>query len=288
MKKYLISLLIVLIFTTFAFGQGIITISKKKGCTGWNCNFATDSDLVALYQFENNANRGEDTKGTNDLSEHYATSAPSLSSDVKMEGTYSVDVNAGYRHGYYLADASLSADFPGKSGEGCVKTFSACYWVYYDSGGMPTLGDLDYHVGKYYASSGDRSWRIQLYYTGSPAKKRIYLSIAHAETGETKNHESDLAEETWYFVCATYDNADKSYSIRIRDASGNAVGSDVTGTFTLDANKMVCGDYEFFINNGSLASSVGRLSGYFDEVSIWKKVLTSDEVTAISQGTYGE
>lgn len=259
-------------------------VPSSYGCTGWNCNFAEDADLVALYQFENNANRGEDTKGTDDLTEHYVTSAPTLS-ETNMEGAYSVDVNAGYQHGYYRADGDLSANFPGKSGAGCVKTFSACYWVYYDSGGLPSAGDLDYHVGKYASVSGDRSWRLYLY---NSTIYKIGFSIGYADTGESKYHGSSLSDSTWYLICGTYDNADKSYAIRIRDSAGGTVGSDATGTFTLDASKMVCGDYEFYINNGSPASSVGRLSGYFDEVSIWKKVLTSDEITAISTGTYGE
>lgn len=285
--RYILSALLITVSCTLLYaGDLTIMIAKKKGgCTGWNCNFATDDDLVALYTFENNTTKGEDTKGTDDLTEMNDGSHSIALSETNMEGTYSASVNAGYKHGFYRTDANLSSDFPGKSGAGCVKTFSACYWLYSD---MPSSGDYDLHVGKYVPASGDRSWRLWLYYTGSPAIRKIGLTIAYADTGESVYHASDLSASTWYFICGTYDNADKSYAIRIRDTEGSAVGSDATGTLTLDENKMVCGDYEFWINNGSVDAMAYRITGYYDEVSIWKKVLSSAEITAIATGKYGE
>lgn len=285
--RYILSALLITVSCTLLYaGDLTIMIAKKKGgCTGWNCNFATDDDLVALYTFENNTTKGEDTKGTDDLTEFDDGSHHMALSETNIEGTYSIYATSAYKQGLYRTDANLSANFPGKSGEGCVKTFSACFWIYYDASGMPSAGDLDYLLGKYEAVSGDRSWRIQLY---NSTIKKIEWSIAYADTGEIVYHGSDLSEQTWYLICGTYDNADKTYAIRIRNDSGGTVGTDATGTMTLDGSKMVCGDNEFYINHGSVDSPNYRANAYFDEVSIWKKVLSSAEITAISQGTYGE
>lgn len=287
MKTKIILILLIIIIPIYCFAgtvqeKCIGVIGKKKGCTGWNCRFATDADLVALYQFEDSDNKGKDTKGSNDLTEKNDGSHSIALSETNMEGTYSASVTSGYKHGFYRTDANLSTDFPGKSGTGCVKTFSACYWVYSD---MPSSGDYDLHVGKYKTASGDRSWRLWLF---NDTIKKIGFTIAYADTGESVYHASDLSASTWYFICGSYDNADKSYAIRIRDSEGNTVGSDATGTMTLDENKMVCGDYEFWINNGSVDAGAYRINGYYDEVSIWKKVLTATEVTKIAQGTYGK
>jgi len=248
-------------------------------CTGWNCGFSTDSDIVAWYRFENGALTTDSSGNGNTLTA--SGSSPTADTTNYKEGSASSDHSAASSQYYYINDGSLSSGFPCKNGTS-NNVFSVTAWVRADN---LYSGWTHGIVGKWDSYSGDRSFIVSIE-TDHSVQLRFTLGYNSGNSSSSYYHGTTLSEDTWYHITCAYRDSDKTYAIRVRDASGKTVGTDIETTW---ANNINVEDGEFSIGAyfyDDTHYSNSRYDGNLDEVVIWKKFLSATDSTNISKGDY--
>ena len=232
-------------------------------------DFSGDSNCVALWRFEDGA-LTVDSIGTNTLT---AVGVPTADTSIYKEGGASVNYNSTY-HGIF--DADLDTGFPLKNGD-TNKKISVCFWVRFTN--LPGTGLQTYLFSKWKVAN-QRSILIQCYNDG--ASSRFYLSIGSDAGDEFVDHGSALSAEVWYHIGVTYQDSDKSYKIRIWDDNAGALlgGAEVSGNTT--------NDIRVSTDPVRIAyPSPYDWQGKIDEMVVFNRILTSDEIDQIRAGTYG-
>jgi len=226
--------------------------------------FTYDIHCKALWRFESGA-LVTDSIGGNTLTNHGA----SADSSYYMEGSYS---SLFERYEYMnITDSNLSTGFPFKSGD-TNKKISVCFWArvarVYD-------GAL---LSKYDFSSGLRCFSIRYTSAGT-----FFIQLGYNSGGSYTNytHGSTFPENTWQHITFSYDNSDRSYALRLRDASGNIVGTDLTGTAANDIS-ITTAPLEVNSYNGGNNAQWGRI----DELVFFDDIITAAEATQIAKGNY--
>lgn len=229
-------------------------------------DFSADSDCVALWDFENSGNIGEDSIGSNDLT----NSGTAFTTEDAVIGSRGIYFNGADR--LYISDSNLDSGFPLKNGASNVK-FSVCFWRYVTA--FPSSGTR-HMMNKF--GTNKNSFTIQ---TTKDGVWKVefgigYNSGASMEYVRTTN---GLSAGIWYHFGITYDDSDKSYRVRIWNRTTGAIFEEITGNFT---NNIHISDADFDLGyNGNYP-----LGGYEDEVAFFKDVLTADEIDEIRQGIY--
>lgn len=231
-------------------------------------DFSGDSNCVALWKFDNNAN---DSKGGNDLTE---VNTPAYDAGDKKEGTHSIDLESGSDEHCSIADGDLDAGFPGKSGTS-EQSFSICCWVKPES-----LSGWMGLVDKYITTGDLRVYTLNLY--NGAVGFRLGYSAGAAATSLT--FDTVLEVGKWYHIAITYDASDNGMKIRVWDDDAGAL---------LDDNKATTAGGDMSPRAAPL--EIGRFytddaytfDGRMDEVVIFNDVLSDDEIDQIRAGTYG-
>jgi len=242
-------------------------------------NFSSDPDVVALYRFEAGALTTDSSGKGNTL-----TSSGSPESDTTnyKEGSAAVRLVYGDADRFHRDDVDLSSDFPLKNGTS-NNVFSIVAWI------RPTTINSSYThciAAKWDSYNGRRTFHFSV--EGSSGKLRINLGYNNGSSSTAFLHNSVLITDTWYHVTLAYRNSDKTYALRVRDASGNVVGSDVEGTWD---NNINIEDAPFTIgvfNYNGTYYSTSRFDGQLDELVVFKRFLAVSESTAIATGVYGQ
>lgn len=277
MKKFLVAVGLILWSVGYLFAFGPAVQGVLSTCTGWNCGFYADANLISLWRFEGTSVLNlDETARDNDMT---AGSDPAQDGTTKAEGTYSVALDG---NDYYSrTDANLSTGFPTKSGD-TTKVFTACGWFYLTADASSAIigksTKIDY--------SG-MSWL--LYRSGSTDAVTFVLGYNNGASQESLPHgggtPTTTSLNTWYFACASFNgDTSKAYAIRVRNADGTVLGTDTTGTAS---NALSLTSAPLSIGcSFSDTTPINLTTGYLDEVSVWNKVLTADEVTRIAKGLY--
>jgi hypothetical protein len=231
-------------------------------------NFSDDSNCVALFRFDNNAN---DAKGGNDLT---AVNTPTYDSGDKKEGSHSADLERDSTQYFAIADGDLDAGFPGKSGTS-EQSFTICLWCKPES-----LASSMGLVDKYLTGTNQRSYQLLL---NSSYKPFFAVGYNGGASGSNITFNTALSTGIWYHIAVVYDASDNSMKIRVWDDNAGALlDSNATGTADGD------------MSPDSAPLEVGRaygldsyvLDGKIDEVVIFKDVLSDNEIDQIRQGIY--
>ena len=237
-------------------------------------DFSGDDNCKAYFRLESGAVPFlADSKGTNTLTN---SGMAEDTTDYK-EGACSCYANA-LTDILYRSDADLDAGFPFKSGDS-TKILSVCGW--FRASSFPASANRNI-VNKYSASTGGRSWSVG---ASKSTTWRVALSVGYnsGNSAETILHGSEITTGVWYHFGVTYNDADKSYRIRVWDDNAGAIlGSDATGNST---NNMYAGTGLFSI--GRPGSGNVCLGGEKDEIVVFNDVLTAGEIDQIRAGTYG-
>jgi hypothetical protein len=238
-------------------------------------NFASDSNLKALYNFESGA-LTTDSKSTNTLTNNGASIA---NTDDFKQGAASAQLEHDDTQYYTRTDANLTSGFPGKNGES-NKVFSLACWFKAESFSPdPAL------ISKYNYGDNKRTYHMSVRQSsGSDYRVRAQIGYSSGTAGEEFSHGTTLSDDTWYFAVFSFDDSTKAWAIRVRDSSGAVVGTDATGTAT---NNIYVSDAPFAIGamfDGATPDYV--FDGLIDEVMVFSDVLTASEVTALSKGIY--
>jgi len=220
-----------------------------------------------------------DSKGGNTLTDNNTVTQDIVNF---KQGLASADFEATNSESLSRTDANLDAGFPLKSDD-TNKVFSVCLWARFES--LPGSGSFQILYSKC-DTNNKQSFVLLVYNNGTNTRIRIDLGFNSGLSFESIYHATALSTATWYHVTVTYNNADKSYAIRLKDTNGATIGSDVTGTATLDANKLsaVNADLQIGIIN---PTPILPFDGLMDEVVVFSDIITSAEATQIAQGVYG-
>jgi hypothetical protein len=240
-----------------------------------------DPNCAALYNFESGYLL-TDSKSTNDL--YASASTPTLCTTDYMEGTACADFELDSTQYFYRNDADLASDFPFKSGT-TNNRISICAWFKPES--FATGSNINSIVSKYNTGSNRRSFSVRVFEYSSGVN-RAELIIGHTDgTGyERLQHGSNLTLDTWYHITATFDNTNMSYSLRLKDETGNTLGSDVAA-IALHTISFTTEPFRIGIQyNGTSFYSGSRFDGLIDEVAIFSDIISSSEATNIALGTY--
>lgn len=228
-------------------------------------DFTAENNCVALYRFES-GEFADDSKGTNDLSDVNTVTVETTLYKEDAQAAKHVRSATEY---FYLSDSALSADFPGKSGTS-NGSLSFCAWVRFTS-----LASARGFANKFSGSSGNRGWSLSI---GASLNLNLTKGLASdASATETLSHGSGFVTGRWYHVGVTYNNTDKTARIRIwDDTAGTILGTDATTTFS---------DYIYIGGAGFTLGS--NHDGIFDEVVVFNRALTADEIDSIRRGQFG-
>jgi hypothetical protein len=168
-----------------------------------------------------------------------------------------------------------AADAPALSaGTGVSLTIAA--WVY-----LHTDATESHIVTKWDAVNATvKEWIV----TYDPTSDRFRFLVRHGDSVIT-NLAADtfgaVSTTTWYFVVAQFTHTTSILSINVNNGTADTVDtaqSDIADT----AAVFVVGGYD----NG--ASNDGTMDGRVDQVGIWKRILTTDELTALYNGGNGQ
>ncbi len=226
--------------------------------------FAWDLTCISLYRLENGALTA-DSQGTNTMT---ASGSPTANTGDYQEGAGSGSFAAAHPDYLSRADASLSADFPGKSGT-TNKLATVCFWA------KPSSRAAGYtHVVAKWGDWDPRDWNVG-FDNVSSYQWRVKVNFSQgAFSGRP------ALAGVWYHVAAVIDDANNRLYIRVYDASNGEV---YTGTLN-EAWGMQMSTRAFTIG-GSAGDPY--FDGLLDEVVIFGRALSDAEIDDIRDGTYG-
>jgi len=287
--KYLNALLCFVVLSFVSSQAAIIEIAPANarmttmilgGQTVAGGNGTSINNCVAQWNFEDGA-LTTDSTGGNTLSNVGTATADTGNF---MQGSASTDLEEDSTQRYTISDSNLDVGFPLKDGD-TTKIISVAAWFRIES--LPSNGAGLTIWSKWNSASGSyRSFLLVVYNDTTDTSVRLYLGYNSGADGESIDHGSALSINTWYHVTATYDNSDKGYTVRLDDAAGDTIGTDLDSTATLDGNKLtVTADADVKVG-AFQADGTWSWDGQIDEVLIFSDVLTGPESEAISKGTF--
>ena len=229
-------------------------------------HFNLDPSCQALWRFESGALTA-DSIGANTLTPANSPgNAPTYQEGLNAAAL----VNASHQY-FAIPDASLSANFPMKSGD-VTKKVTICGWFYANS-----LSAQRYLWGKnIFPNSGAGGVMLSCYYNS------LYLSYAYSGGRADTLITSGLITGRWYHCAIIVDGVNKTVEGRLWDTVALTV-TDVTATM---ANPMAITADDFRIGAFSDQNSNYTWDGYIDEVVVFNRLLSQAEVDLIRNQNY--
>jgi hypothetical protein len=251
-----------------------VTIVATFGTVVGN-NFATDPNCVALWRFEPD-HLTMDSRGVNPLTNN---GAQSETLDVR-EGAGCANFKAGETDWMSIDDHDLSPNFPTKNGDTNFE-MSVCFWMKPRT--FPFGGTM---ISKYLLSTEDRSWRL---FTEGSGSADLCVSLGTGTGGSFKKYAFDdpnqlLTAGHWYHVAFTYRDVDRTYHVRVWDATAGVLRVDETGTATAH---MAVTEAPLVLGSVPLMFDYS-FDGLLDEVVVFNDVVTTEEIDQIRLGTYAK
>jgi hypothetical protein len=169
--------------------------------------------------------------------------------------------------------AGLGAFQPGDA-------FSAAVWVNLDA--MPT--DFDHYLGRYDLGVGE-GWALR----NGPGGERGAFSVRMATDDSSMARttaDSVLTGSSWIHLAFSYDG-----SLFVEGLVLYVNGQEVTA-FSENYSSLGAGDVIHYVDTdpfsfGGMPDSVGYVNGLLDEIGLWNRVLTADEVAQLYDGGVG-
>lgn len=236
-------------------------------------NFASDPDCVALWRFESIATLTADSIGTNTLENNGVT----VETADRREGAGCANFRVSESDWMIIDDADLAPNFPTKSGD-VTPDISICFWM--KPRAFPFGSTM---ICKYLVATDDRSWRLVL---GSAVTGNLKVALGIGSGNNFKEYnfnapDQQLVKDRWYHVAFTYQDADRSYHVRVWDGTTAVLVYDATGITT---SHMAVTDAPLVLGSAPLLSEY--YDGLLDEVVVFSDVLTTAEIDQIRQGIY--
>lgn len=228
--------------------------------------FDSDSNCVALWRFESSTFL-LDSIGSNHLTDHNSVDIYTLQS---KEGGSCARLSSGLAQYLNIADASLDAEFPLKSGD-TTKTASFSFW--FKAEYLPGYGDIDNLITKWQwgtaPSFGLRltNSALSLGWGYGPSSQDTSWAIATVSAG------------VWYHVGLAIDGKNKTALVRLYNAN-----TDSAATYEHSfSNEIYVGSSPFAVG---AETTQYYFSGMVDELAVFKDVKTAADFDLIRAGTY--
>lgn len=244
-------------------------------------DFSGDSNVQGVYTYASYAGQDDatDTSGKGNT-----LTAANFGSDIRLEETL---VKVGLKSARCLrsdiaymlrTDANLSDDFPGKDTTS-NRTFTVCFWAYPED---ITSNSNGYTVTKLQQSGNGWSWGVIWEISGGSRYWKMYIGYNGGASTEGFNLPSlAIVVDRWYHVAMTYDGSTKAKRIRVWDENGSTVyEATETGTEVMEINNQ---SFRIFSRGDATRNFIGVL----DEVVIWDRALSADEIDEVRQGIFG-
>ncbi len=249
-----------------------VTLLLLAAANGLAANdFSSDPNCAGLWRMESGALTTDSSGNGNTLTA--SASPPTADTANYREGAASGDFELDNSQYLTIADASLSAGFPLKSGD-TNKKITVCCWIKPES--LPYAGSYRYIVSKYGATTNKRSFALTLY--GSSVAVLVgynagssFVSIASTAT---------VAVGKWYHIGAVLDDGNQEVGIRIYDADAGTISF----RWGNPGQAVAVADAAFRI--GDRADGGFSFDGLIDEVAVFNRALSFDEIDRIRAGTY--
>jgi hypothetical protein len=248
-----------------------VTIVATFGTVVGN-NFATDPNCVALWRFEP-THLTVDSRSTNGLTNN---GAQDEALDFR-EGAGCANFKAGESDWMTIDDDDLSSNFPTKNG-GAKRDISVCFWM--KPRAFPYGGTM---ICKYLPATEDRSWRL---FTEGSTNAYLSLSLGTGTGASFKKYDFSDPNQLfpaghWYHVAFTYRDVDRTYHVRMWDATAGVLRLDKTGVATF---RIAVTEAPIVLGNVPMLSY--NYDGLLDEMVVFNDVLTTPEIDQIRLGTY--
>lgn len=230
----------------------LLGLKKKKK--------TTTVGYVGLWLLNNDGEGGldlSDSVGSNDLINQNAT----LYTSSPPEGNGWANVSLGSSALMYVPSG---VGLPLHTGD-VGKSFSFACCVRFPTGGSGPI------ISKF--KSGKRSF----HFWRDGTNKNLHVYIGKNDTESTfveVYHTTALSDNTTYWVLFSYINYSKTWAIRIRNTSGDLVGTDAGGVVDLGGYEIMVADQRWTFGGIGTTPSA---SFYIDKIALWKKGLTVAE-----------
>lgn len=217
--------------------------------------YKNDADLEALWLFEEAGTRHDDTDNDNDLGDNNTVARTT----THKEGSYAADFERGNSEYLNIADAS-------QTGLDITGNLSIVGWIRPES-----IGNALMMIAKYNTSNNNRSYQIQIQADGTVRGLLSSNGTAYVDAvGGTT-----LQAATWYHVAMVYNGTDIRMYL---DGSLDTNGADNPQTYSsgiYSSSAQVC--------VGSRSNVGNYYDGIIDELAIFSRALSADEVASIYQ-----
>lgn len=239
-------------------------------------DFSSFANCKALWRFEPGA-LATDSISTNTLTTLNNFVQSATDSGYVREGTGSVYFHrdSSYYSWARIADSSLAAGFPFKSGD-ATKLITITCWVK----PLRPVGDTgsnEYiwakNTSSYYSiglSIYNNYFQVHTGYSSGASQVTSYVSGTYAY------------HNTWHFISVAIDGINKKIDMRIWC---EATQKWVRNWFTV-ANEVSATTAAFTIGADSSASGTYDISGWIDEVAVFNCLLTDDTIDQIKRGIF--
>jgi hypothetical protein len=256
---------------TGEFTPGEILFGTIGGGGGGN-DFSNDPNCVAVWRFEDTPGFTADSIGGNTLTNSGADEENSIVYEGAQSAKF-IRTNSDYMS---IVDGDLDAGFP--KGD---SNLSICFRLY-----IPTLeSNRTYPLIIKAAISSPKEISYGLYTGYWDDWELVFFSGYNSgSTFEQAGFNGAFQAGRWYSCAVTYNSTTYAHRMRIYDHTADALlGSDVTGNF---ANPMAVRNVPFSLSrwyfNSLLYSSI-----ILDEVVVFNRVLSVEEIDAVRAGTFG-
>ena len=221
------------------------------------------TDCIAYYHLENNWTNSAltsagFTEGIGTDGVMTAQNSAGFSGTAKL-GSYSASFPSQSDHAKTSTSNGANFDFTGDS--------TVAFWLYRTDG-----VDGNYHamVSKRTGSNSE----YNLYLEPTSGKARLYITMGACDFNNATT--ATFANATWYHLVTTLDGEVMKFY----------VNGSLDSTHDLDCTRSTLSSQPFGIGAISANGAEGFV-GYLDEVSIWERVLSTDEIGTLYNGGTG-
>ena len=145
------------------------------------------------------------------------------------------------------------------------KTFSFSYWVYHDNSGSYE------HLGRgRHLQVVTQEWKV---HRQGGNLETVFGNAAKTTVGDT------IPDTTWTHCVTTYDFATGAIQLIVND------GTPVTDTYAPGVPASGGTEPAFYV--GGQSAGGASIDGAIDEVGVWLRVLTAEEITKLYNGGIG-
>lgn len=229
-------------------------------------DFSSDSRCKALWRFESGALIA-DSRGANTLTAH---NAPGEDNVDYREGACCVDLETDASQYFSIADGSLDAGYPLKSGD-ATKKFTLCCWFK-----LETVPGSSQWANIYSKWLWQTDLTIEIGFTGGYLRVNWGYSASGAEFWDAFSVQAGR----WYHLAVVIDGVNRVRKVRRYDAT---VGT-VANYSNTPNNQLRVGAADTTI--GALSNPGNYLDGKLDEMVIFNDLLLDTEIDAIRNGVF--